>query len=206
MAFRSYLRPALVTASIVLAVGACVDTPSGSAPDVRTPHGPSLARATTSGEETLLKPASFDPIAHYIQRPHAQDYWIKQWIGPAGGTVDFLGFKIIVPRGAVDRVTKFEIRIPGENDPDGSDRVWAEFGPHNVNFRVPVRIELPYQNTDAFGQASGVMWYNERTRVWERVGGGITADGARVYMDVTHFSAYGTQFLMEGGTAQAGGG
>jgi hypothetical protein len=204
MAFRSQLRHTLLAAGILLVVGACVDTPSGSAPDVRTPRGPSLGRATTSGEQTLLKPANFDPIAHYVQRPHAQDYWIKQWVGPQGGVVDFLGFRIIVPAGAVDRVTKFEIRIPGENDPDGSDRVWAEFQPHNVNFRVPVRIELPYQNTDAFGSPSGVMWYNERTRVWERVGGGITADGARVYMDVTHFSAYGTQY-MGGGALGAGG-
>jgi hypothetical protein len=205
MALRSYLRHALVTAGLLLVVGACVDSPAGTAPDASAPRAPTLGRATTSGEETqFIVPATLDPIALYIKKPHAQDYWIKQWIGPRGGTVDFLGFKIIVPPNAVDRVTKFEIRIPGENDPSGQDHAWAEFGPHNVIFRVPVRIELPYANTNAFGSASGVMWYDRNTRLWEPVGGGITEDGQRVYIDVTHFSEYGTRYI--GGIAQGSGG
>jgi len=203
MAYRRYLRHALVAASVLLVVGACVDTPAGSDPAVAPTRGPSLGRVTTS-EEQLLVPSTLDPLARYIKKPHAQDYWIKQWIGPHGGVVDFLGFRIIVPAGAVDRVTKFEIRIPGENTPGGQDRVYAEFGPHNVTFKVPVTIELPYANTDAYGYQTGVLWYNERTRLWQAVGGGITADGARVAVSVTHFSDYGVA-AAGGGLAGSGG-
>jgi hypothetical protein len=206
MAFRSHLRHALLTAGILLVVGACVDTPAGSAPDVRMPSGPALGRATTSGDQTLLQPANFDPIARYVQRPHATTYWIKQWVGPEGGTVDFLGFKIIVPPGAVDRVTMFQIKIPGENDPDHQEHVYAEFGPHNVLFKVPVRLEMPYANTNAYGYAAGGYWYNEHDRTWEWMGGGITADGQRVWFDMPHFSTGGAGFAPSGGTSTGAGG
>jgi hypothetical protein len=179
-----------------------VDSPAGT-PEMRIATDPVYGRAATSGEATLLTPATFDPIARYRTKPHGQDYWIKQWIGPGGGTVDFLGFRIIVPAGAVDKVTMFQIRIPGENDPDHQEHVYAEFQPHNVTFRVPVRIELPYANTDAYGSPSGVMWYQERSKTWTSVGGGITADGQRVWVDTPHFSTYGT---MGGGIAQGSGG
>lgn len=200
MTHRRHLLHAVVAAGLLVAVGACVDTPASPEAGSR---GPNLGRITTSEETQFLVPATLDPIARYLAVPHAQDYWIKQWVGPRGGVVDFLGFRIIVPAGAVDRVTKFEIRIPGENTPGGQDHAYAEFGPHNVTFKVPVRIELPYRNTTAYGETSGVMWYNERTRLWEKVGGGITADSSRVYVDVTHFSEYGTE---DGGTPTGSGG
>jgi hypothetical protein len=203
MAYRSYLRHALVAAGVMLVVGACVDTPSGSDSAVAPTAGPNLGRVRTTEETQLIVPVTVDPLARYIKVPHAQDYWIKQWIGPQGGIVDFLGFRIIVPAGAVDRVTKFEIRIPGENSPGGQERVYAEFGPHNVTFKVPLIVELPYANTDAYGSPGGVLWYNERTRIWERMGGGITADGQRVYVETTHFSLLGAE---GGGTASGAGG
>lgn len=199
MTYRSHLRHALVAVGLLVAVGGCVDTPAS--PEA-SPGGPNLGRASTTDETQFLVPANFDPIARYIAKPHAQDYWIKQWIGPAGGTVNFLGFRIVVPPGAVTRVTKFEIRIPGTNDPDGQEHVWAEFGPHNVNFRVPVRLEIPYRNTDAYGISTGINWYNPRTRQWEQMGGQVTPDGERVYLDVTHFSDWGK----DGGTGTGSGG
>jgi hypothetical protein len=203
MALRNYLRHVLVATGLLLVAGACVDTPSGTAPDVRLPSGPLAGRATTSGEQTMLTPATFDPVARYLQKPHAQDYWIKQWIGPAGGVVDFLGFRIVVPAGAVDRVTKFEIRIPGDNDPNGSDRVWAEFGPHNINFRVPLRLEIPYRNTDAYGVSPDILWYDTQTKQWVNMGGQVTADGERVFLNVTHFSDWAKG--AGGGLAGSGG-
>ena len=190
MAFRSHLHHALVAAGLLLVVAACVDSPAGRAPDARA-GAPSLGRVKTTDDAQLLVPATFEPIARYLDRPHAQDYWIKQWVGPAGGTVNFLGFRIVVPPGAVDRVTKFEIRIPGANDPSGQEFVWAEFGPHNVNFKVPVRLEIPYRNTDAYGVSTGISWYNSRARQWVQMGGQVTPDGERVYLDVTHFSDWG---------------
>ena len=211
MALRKTLLHVCVSAGLMLAAGGCVDTSSVASPDATAPRSPEFVR---TAEEQFLVPVTLDPLARYLKTPHAQDYWIKQWIGPRGGTVDFQGFRIVVPPGAVDRVTKFEIRIPGENTPGGQDRVYAEFGPHNVTFAVPVRIELPYRNTTAYGNSTAVMLYDRQSDTWTPMGGGITADGLRVYYDVPHFSQWGLcdggaaacAFIEGGGTANGGGG
>ncbi len=130
-------------------------------------------------------------VAMLRSRPQVTAGWAKAWIGPQGGRVDFAGFAIEVPAGAVERVTMFTIRIP--LDREGSDRAIAEFGPHNVAFLKPVFIELPYKNTDVAGSPTQVLWWNEADADWVGMGGTITADGLRVRTGTPHFSTYGTQ-------------
>lgn len=186
------VRAGLLAAALALFAG-CADPVT--TPGAAIPEGPaSGARIRTQSTELrTVQPTDLHEVARYVVRPSVSDYWIKQWIGPEGGTVSYMGFRIVVPPGAVDRVVMFSIRIPGEQD-EGKEYALAEFGPHNYDFLVPVRIELPYANTEVFGDASGVLWYDERAKVWVPLAGsGVTADGQRVYVDTPHFSIYGTQ-------------
>ena len=152
--------------------------------------GASLARAATQATETeLMVPATeITKLARFRSKPQVTIAWAKKWIGPAGGRLDFLGFAIEVPAGAVDKVTMFTIRLPV--DPQGSEYVVAEFGPHNQDFAKPVAIELPFRNTTLEGStyAPTIVWWND---AWQDMGAQITADGVRVRTLTSHFSTYG---------------
>ncbi|MBV9774064.1 MAG: hypothetical protein JO040_08950 [Gemmatimonadetes bacterium] len=126
----------------------------------------------------------------FRKAPNITIGWAKGWIGPEGGRLDFHGFAIEVPAGAVDKQTMFTIRLPV--DPKSSEHVMAEFGPHNVTFLKPVRIELPYGGTSIEGAANpAIVWWSPEG-TWVDMGGVITTDGARLQVDVPHFSTYGT--------------
>lgn len=140
-------------------------------------------------------------LARYRTKPQVTIAWAKKWIGPEGGRLDFLGFAIEVPAGAVDKVTMFSIRLPV--DPKGSEHVVAEFGPHGKTFAVPVAIELPYRNTSIETSGSPtVVWWNAG---WVDMGGVLTADGQRLRTLTDHFSTYGTTEF-RGGHMVTGGG
>lgn len=138
-------------------------------------------------------------LARFNQKPQITIAWAKKWIGPEGGRLDFYGFAIEVPAGAVDKVTQFSIKLPV--DPNGSERVVAEFGPHGQQFARPVAIELPYRGTTIEGSSSStIVWWNDG---WVNVGGSATADGLRLRTLTDHFSTYGTT---DGGTMVTSGG
>lgn len=185
-------RVAVPAIAALVAIAGCMD---GRSPDsLRTVTGPATAAKIATTQETLREPTTDDlaKVAVYQVAPNPTTLWIKQWIGPSGGTVDYMGFRIVVPPNAVDRVVKFTIRLPANKK--AQEHVLVEFGPHNYAFRVPVRIELPYRNTSAEGDPAGVLWYDERATAWVQMpGSGVTADGERVYIYTDHFSTYGTK-------------
>jgi hypothetical protein len=140
-------------------------------------------------------------LARFKTKPQITIAWAKKWIGPEGGRLDFYGFAIEVPRGAVDKVTMFTIRLPV--DPKGSDHVLAEFGPHAQPFNVPVSIELPYLNTSIEGSGSPtIVWWNNG---WVNMGASVTADGLRLRTSTDHFSTYGTTDARGGAIVVSGG-
>ncbi|HEU0015700.1 MAG TPA: hypothetical protein VFQ45_18630 [Longimicrobium sp.] len=189
-----------VLALAALAAG-CTDAggPTAAAP------GASLGRVATQSTETeLMAPASeLYKLARFRTKPQVTIAWAKKWIGPEGGRLDFLGFAIEVPAGAVDKVTMFTIRLPV--DPKGSEHVVAEFGPHNQQFRVPVAIELPFTNTTLEGSPTlpTIVWWND---AWVDMGATLTADGRRLRTSTPHFSTYGTADTGRGGSIQVSGG
>src|SRR5688500_6889938 len=140
-------------------------------------------------------------LAKFRNTPQITIAWAKKWIGPEGGRLDFYGFAIEVPAGAVDKVTMFSIRLPV--DPQGAERVVAEFGPHGHQFARPVAIELPFRGTtlDAAVTPTIVWWDN----VWVNMGASVTSDGLRLRTLTDHFSTYGTT-EQRGGTFITGGG
>lgn len=163
-------------------------------------------RAPAIAERPLLNLAGgmeISGLARFDHKPTVTIAWAKQWIGPQGGRLEFLGFAIDVPAGAVDRVTQFSIRLPV--DPQGSERVVAEFGPHGTTFARPVTIELPYAGTSRYGDTPLIGWWNKRAGAWEPFDTGLTADGLRMRTETTHFSTYGsmatfgTTILVSGG-------
>ena len=189
--FRNVL--AAVAATVVSLTAGC--TEAGSPVDARPvlPGGANAARGATpqaTSDETLLASGnSLDIIATFRVKPQITIAWAKAWIGPAGGRVDFQGFTIVVPAGAVDKVTMFTIRLPV--DPKGSQRVVAEFGPHNVAFAKPVTIGFPYRGTSIEGDPTiaRVVWWNDG---WVSMGGTVSADGSQIFTQTPHFSEYGT--------------
>ena len=143
-----------------------------------------------------------DRIAKFRQKPQTVSGWAKAWIGPEGGRLDFLGFAIVVPAGAVDRVTMFSIQVP--LDRTGSERVMAEFGPHNKAFALPITIEFPFANTTIEASAAPtVVWWDGYS--WVDIGGTVTPDGQRIQATTPHFSTYGTT-EQRGGTLLISGG
>lgn len=187
--FRFFL-PA-VAATMVTVIAGCSDagTPTESA-----------LRAAPAGAH-LAAAADLDPIARFKVKPQITIAWAKQWIGPEGGTLSFQGFTIQVPAGAVNRVTMFSIRLPV--DPNGSDRVVAEFGPHGAQFNVPLTISFPYRGTTIEGvSGSHVVWWNNG---WVDMGGTVSADGSQIVTTTTHFSEYATTSAARGGMALSGG-
>lgn len=161
-------------------------------------------QARVSGE-TELRVQNVEQVASYkVPKAKPENLWAKAWIGPAGGSVEYYGFRLVVPAGAVSKVTMFTITLPK----DGTLRALAEFGPHNVTFAQPITIELPYAGTTAEGYDAKALWYDESAKAWVGVGGGLSADGQRVKATVTHFSTYGTSEPMGvfgGGTSTSGG-
>ncbi|MDB4950419.1 MAG: hypothetical protein JWM27_3068 [Gemmatimonadetes bacterium] len=192
------LAPAL---ALVLAAG-CSE--AGMPTQAPAPAGDAIAFRAAPLFSSAPGGPDLTRIARFSTRPQATSGWVKAWIGPAGGRVDFLGFAIQVPAGAVDRVTMFSIRVP--QDPYGSDHAVAEFGPHNVTFRRPIQIETPYRNTTVAGSPTQVLWWDESLAQWTSMGGTISADGLRLVTKVPHFSTYGTsEAYFNGGLASSGG-
>ncbi|HEX8830563.1 MAG TPA: hypothetical protein VF705_05320 [Longimicrobium sp.] len=201
--FRNVL--VAVAASMVAFTAGC--TESGTPVDARpAASGASASRSTTTqstSDGTMLASSSnLDIIAKFRVKPQITIAWAKTWIGPAGGRLDFQGFTIIVPAGAVDKVTQFSIRLPV--DPQGSERVVAEFGPHNVAFAQPVTIGFPFRGTSIESDPANahVVWWND---AWVDMGGGVSADGTQIIAQVPHFSEYGTT-TARGGTMLTSGG
>ncbi|HEX6368409.1 MAG TPA: hypothetical protein VF006_05720 [Longimicrobium sp.] len=141
-------------------------------------------------------------LARFRQTPQVTIAWAKKWIGPEGGRLDFYGFAIEVPAGAVDKVTMFSIRLPV--DPQGAEHVVAEFGPHGKQFAQPVAIELPYRGTTIDGAAvPTIVWWND---AWVNMGASVTSDGLRLRTLTDHFSTYGTTDAARGGSIYTSGG
>jgi len=183
--------PAFAALAVVLAIG-CVDR---EAPTGLTRTAPEAASFSHSGgNPDISKLAKFD------KKPNITIAWAKKWIGPEGGRLEFQGFVIDVPAGAVDKVTQFSISLPV--DPNASERVLATFGPHGSKFAKPVTIEFPYAGTSLQGKPGAMVgWWNSG---WVDMGGAVTPDGARIGTTTTHFSDYGT--LDRGQTISTSGG
>ncbi|CAA9362559.1 MAG: hypothetical protein AVDCRST_MAG68-4563 [uncultured Gemmatimonadetes bacterium] len=159
--------------------------------------------ARIASTETTLNFESVERVAAYKEtRTKPENLWAKAWIGPRGGTLEYYGFRIVVPAGAVDKVTMFTLSLPKE----GTERAMAEFGPHNVKFAQPITIELPYVGTTSEGYAPKAVWYDESTKLWTDEGGTLSADGLRVQAQVWHFSTHGTGDTRGGGTVSSSGG
>lgn len=158
----------------------------GGCTEANLAHPEGGAQAEPAGPS--LSASQMVPLARFRSKPQLTIAWARKWIGPEGGRLDFMGFAIEVPAGAVDRVTAFTLRLPV--DPSGSEHVVAEFGPHNVRFRRPVSIEFPFLGTTIEGSpAPTVVWWNGG---WVNMGATITRDGLRLRTSTDHFSTYGT--------------
>lgn len=181
----------LIPVLALVLVSGCAEREVPTAITQAVPEAPSFSSTS----------ADLSRLATFQQRPKVTIAWAKKWIGPEGGRLEFQGFAIDVPAGAVDKVTQFSIRLPVE--PKRSERVVAEFGPHNRQFRAPVTIEFPYAGTSVFGAPGAtIVWWNAG---WVDMGATVTEDGSRLRTQTDHFSTYGTTDT-EDGTVEARGG
>jgi hypothetical protein len=187
---KSMVRSLVLAVAAPLVLFGCADLDAPTA----LPSAPIFSTSSTSPDLSKL--------ARYGKKQSITIAWAKKWIGPEGGRLDFQGFAIEVPAGAVSEVTKFEIRLPV--DPSGSERVVAEFSPHGATFAQPVTIEFPYAGTSLQGSASAtIVWWND---VWVDMGATVTGDGTRLRTTTKHFSTYGTTDERAGGGVVVAGG
>lgn len=187
--------------NVLLAVAATVASLTAGCTDAGTPVSPDARVAARSPGEFRASSQAIDQLARFRQKPQVVVGWAKAWIGPAGGRVDFVGFTLIVPAGAVSKVTMFTIKLP--LDPNGSEHVVAEFGPHNTTFAKPLTIGFPYTGTSIEGDpAARVVWWNDG---WVNMGGTVSADGKQIFTTTTHFSEFGTAAYRGGGMLVSGG-
>jgi hypothetical protein len=145
---------------------------------------------------------SFDELARYQSSGSVQITigFAMKLIGPQGGHLSLAGFEVIVPPGAVSKLTLFSIRLP--LDASTSQFVRAEFGPH-MQFATPVTIRLPQQGTTAEGAEARILWWNGYG--WEAFPTSQTGDG-RIETQTSHFSEYGTEDPTAKGIILVGGG
>lgn len=185
----------------LLAVAATVVSLTAGCSDAGTPVSPRAEAPALAPGEFRASASAVAQLARFRQKPRVVFGWAKAWIGPAGGRVDFVGFTLIVPPGAVSRVTMFTIKLP--LDPSGSEHVMAEFGPHNTTFARPLIIGFPYRGTSIEGDdAARVVWWDD---AWVDMGGTVSRDGSQIFTTTTHFSQFGTA-AFRGGTLTASGG
>ena len=196
----------LLLAFAATAVSFTVGCTEAGSPVATQPQGGGIRYARVGALSTDASVAgsasNLNILATFRQKPQITIAWAKAWIGPAGGRVDFQGFTIIVPPGAVDKVTMFTIQLPV--DPNGSERVVAEFGPHNVAFAQPITIGFPYRGTSIEGSTNAhVVWWSNG---WVDMGGTISADGSQIFTQTPHFSEYGTTNTDRNGGMSVSGG
>lgn len=68
-----------------------------------------------------------------------------------------------------------------------------EFGPHGLQFNVPVECELSYEMADLTGipeDSLRIFYYNDSTSMWELIGGTVDKDKKLVKVLLNHFSRY----------------
>lgn len=186
-----FLAPVLVA---LLSVVACGESPVQNA----DPAGPEAAVSATGPASASTQSQGGSPGGHAdpaaLARfqngpPSITIGWAKKTIGPEGGSLRLLDFEIVVPPGAVDRDTRFQIRLPV--DPHAREYVMAELRPHGREFAVPVRIRFPLQGTTIEGSDdAGVVWWDGGE--WVEVPTGTIEDGARLEATTGHFSTFGT--------------
>jgi hypothetical protein len=200
--FRNVLLA--VAATVVSLTAGCSEAGTPVSPRATAPAALAASKVGTSSTSStsLTAPTgSIDVLARFRQKPQITIAWAKAWIGPGGGRIDFVGFTLIVPAGAVDKVTMFSIRLPV--DPNGSEHVVAEFGPHNTSFAKPLTIGFPYRGTTIEGDpGAAVVWWNGG---WVNMGGTVSADGSQILTSTTHFSEFGTAAYRGGTLTTAGG-
>jgi len=67
------------------------------------------------------------------------------------------------------------------------------FGPHGTRFNHPVSVTLSYKSADLRGVVEEnirVYYFNDRTRIWELIGGDLDMKHKTITVELSHFSRY----------------
>ena len=179
---RNWWRSAIGVVALTLV--SCM----GETTDPRLADSPLYNRAAHGNAGEL----DFIGVARFTRLPRVPPVSSAR-IGPEGGSLHAGEFELIVPAGAVDRPTLFQIVLPARGI---GDPVYAEFSPHQ-QFAAPVTLRLPSAGTDAGASAVIMWWSGER---WVPLPTSETADG-RLETQVGHFSFYATSrgIIVSGG-------
>ena len=121
-------------------------------------------------------------------------------VTPQGGAIELGGVLLHIPPGAVPADTRITARplnngelAPMENlmtNVTGDARGYR-LGPHNLQFKKPIRITLPYARSRVSAEDDlGVFDYDDQEQVWSRVAlAGRPARGS-LTAETTHFTDF----------------
>jgi len=111
----------------------------------------------------------------------------KLFTASAGGTLEYMGHKMEVPKYAFPEQSK-EFYITDVN----SNLVQAEYGPSGW-FLQPVQITISYADADLSNvdlKRMTIAWYDEAAGTWVEVGGVVDKINQTISVAVTHFTEY----------------
>jgi len=167
--------------ALALLLSACGEMDRTVAPQV----APRFSESVDLQSEEAARLARYSANAPALQAGFAMTM-----IGPRGGSLRLAGFEIVVPAGAVDRLTAFTIYLPLRGS-DAAGLVMAEFGPHGRTFSVPVTIRAPHRGTTAESDdGTRILWWTGET--WSAYPTRLLADD-RLETTTTHFSEWGVE-------------
>lgn len=192
---RTRKRQIAVLLAMSMGVGCSDLAPLAPTPDsgVGTAAEVSRARQPTNDEQTIATLERLRPLKTSDSRTVI--------IGPAGGDIMLprAGFRIHIPPGALTASTAISVTAhPGR-------AVAYEFGPHGLQFLVPVQIHQDLEGTTAekspelrqslaagyfengaasIDDAAGVAVITERLRTT------LSEKDMAVFFEITHFSGY----------------
>lgn len=192
-------RNTVVWLAVVCAFAACERgvEPTAPPPQFNQSAADRASQSGANGQPAADPDMSF--VAKYVADPGFRGATVAgAVIGPEGGSLSLGEIEIIVPPGAVDRSTRFSIRLP----PSAVQSLfaWAELQPHGQPFNAPVTLRLPFASTDA-EEGAEILWWDEAASTWVPLPTTVTADG-RLETQLSHFSYYATARL---GITMAGG-
>lgn len=180
-------RTLIAAVAAALALSGCSD---GAQQPLAPATAPPAAPARAIGGIDVSGLLTYLGAPNLLGPRHAE----KLITASAGGFVELNGFRVDIPAGALPYDATVTIDLP--NDPVLAKRVFAEFGPHGIQFNQPVTLTFPITGVLLGGPVEVARWEGDH---WVGIGGSVNALGTRLTGTTPHFSYYGGKYILAGG-------
>ncbi|MCB0262440.1 MAG: hypothetical protein KDH98_04730 [Calditrichaeota bacterium] len=137
-----------------------------------------------SGEEDPFPDSEFLMVR---RRDDAEDGVSTAIIGPEGGILFHASHRLEVPAGALSESVEISMSMPV------SDTLLFEFGPHGIQFNMPVKLVLDFNHawtSDLDESLFKVVYMNSTPLGWEAIPTTVDDVTEQCIGETNHFSRY----------------